>query len=344
MAIPRVPGRDGRRSRWLVAAMAASSLGMASWVARAQDPGPPPDPTPVGQGAEPQQGQAPAQGAEADASGGQVLTQGPVHEAFATPVVHDPKAAPVVTKQPPDPIQEVRAGPEAVGPEHPVDPRLLGLGSDPQRLPVGQRRLARAAAGHAVGPGLLAHRRRRIPVGVGLVDAGEHRAGPGDGPGIGAGPGDLHAPASGEPRGRTKFAATRAQRRLDPGLLDLARRRIRLAARVLGGRPAQLDLDAAALRLDAQRLPVRPRLLGPAGGQPRADVRPCVLSPAGLRPARLRLHAVDQHRRLGRDLEPLRLRRHQPVPLRELLRPGQRQHGHRPVVLVQLRGRPAGLL
>jgi hypothetical protein len=81
---------------------------MATWTARAQDQ-PPPDPTPIGQDEGPQGGQAPAQGqgAEADASGGQVLTQGPVHEAFASPVVHDPKAAALVSKQPPDPIQEM---------------------------------------------------------------------------------------------------------------------------------------------------------------------------------------------------------------------------------------------
>ncbi len=108
MAIPRVPGTNGRRSRWLFAAMAAACVGMAGGTARAQDQ-PPPDPTPVGQGADPRGGPGPAegQGAEADASGGQVLTQGPVHEAFASPVVHDPKAAPMVSKQPPDPIQEM---------------------------------------------------------------------------------------------------------------------------------------------------------------------------------------------------------------------------------------------
>ncbi len=36
-----------------------------------------------------------------------MLTQGPVHEAFAAPVVHDPQAATTVPKQPPDPIQEL---------------------------------------------------------------------------------------------------------------------------------------------------------------------------------------------------------------------------------------------
>ena len=37
----------------------------------------------------------------------QVLTRGPIHEAFAAPVVHDPASGPVIPKQPPDPIQEM---------------------------------------------------------------------------------------------------------------------------------------------------------------------------------------------------------------------------------------------
>jgi hypothetical protein len=35
------------------------------------------------------------------------MTRGPVHEAFAAPVVHDPKAGPSIAKQPPEPIQEM---------------------------------------------------------------------------------------------------------------------------------------------------------------------------------------------------------------------------------------------
>jgi hypothetical protein len=82
------------------AVMAACGLVCVARGLPAQDAVPPPAPTPVDQTDN-------AQGAEADASGGQVLTQGPVHEAFAAPVVHDPKASPPVAKQPPDPIQEM---------------------------------------------------------------------------------------------------------------------------------------------------------------------------------------------------------------------------------------------
>jgi hypothetical protein len=40
-------------------------------------------------------------------NGQEVLTRGPVHEAFASPVVYDPKAGPVIPQAPPAPIQEM---------------------------------------------------------------------------------------------------------------------------------------------------------------------------------------------------------------------------------------------
>ncbi|MHB1561750.1 MAG: hypothetical protein ACYC61_30240 [Isosphaeraceae bacterium] len=107
MAISRRPGRAGYGRRAFDLAVLTLALApLATTAARAQDQ-PPPDPTPVENAGAAQPARADALAAEADASGGQVLTQGPVHEAFATPVVHDPKASPVVTKKPPDPIQEV---------------------------------------------------------------------------------------------------------------------------------------------------------------------------------------------------------------------------------------------
>src|SRR5205823_7652351 len=42
-----------------------------------------------------------------DGSGMQVLTQGPVHEAFAEPVEYDPQPGPVIPKQPPAPPEEM---------------------------------------------------------------------------------------------------------------------------------------------------------------------------------------------------------------------------------------------
>ena len=41
------------------------------------------------------------------AEGAQVLTRGPVHEAFAEPVVFDPRPGPVVPKEPPPPVEEL---------------------------------------------------------------------------------------------------------------------------------------------------------------------------------------------------------------------------------------------
>jgi len=46
-------------------------------------------------------------GAATEPEGAQVLTQGPIHEAFAQPVLYDPKAGPVVPKTPPAPISEL---------------------------------------------------------------------------------------------------------------------------------------------------------------------------------------------------------------------------------------------
>jgi hypothetical protein len=82
----------------------AGTAGMQAWPAHAQDP--PPAPTPVADGADPQGASAPA-GDPADPQAPQVLTRGPIHEAFAAPVVHDPASGPVIPKQPPDPIQEM---------------------------------------------------------------------------------------------------------------------------------------------------------------------------------------------------------------------------------------------
>lgn len=61
-------------------------LATPSRMARGQDDTPPPPPTPAGV---------------------EVLTRGPVHEAFAEPVVFDPRPGVVVPKAPPEPIDEM---------------------------------------------------------------------------------------------------------------------------------------------------------------------------------------------------------------------------------------------
>src|SRR5262249_54905306 len=103
-----------------------------------------------------------------------------------------------------------------------------------------------------------------------------------------------------ESRGRAKYAAALRKRELDSRVLVLASDRLCLAPWILGRRAAQLDLDTGSLRLDAQRVSLRARLLGSPNCQPRTSVRTGVLSSASLRSAELRLHALDQHCRVGR--------------------------------------------
>jgi WXXGXW repeat (2 copies) len=67
---------------------------------------PPPAPTPVPDNATTQDASASSPD-QTDPQGGQVLTRGAIHEAFAAPVVHDPAASPIIPKTPPAPIQEM---------------------------------------------------------------------------------------------------------------------------------------------------------------------------------------------------------------------------------------------
>src|SRR5437764_9030760 len=59
----------------------------------------------------PGDGLAPAQNQDV-----QVLTRGPVHEAFALPVVNDPKPGLTVAKQPPAPVEEAPPDQKPAGP------------------------------------------------------------------------------------------------------------------------------------------------------------------------------------------------------------------------------------
>jgi WXXGXW repeat (2 copies) len=101
---PHVLSRLRRGNFALMTFLMAGTILLAPWPARGQDP--PPNPTPVGDGADPQGAPAPAAD-PGDPNAPQVLTRGPIHEAFAAPVVHDPAAGPIIPKQPPDPIQEM---------------------------------------------------------------------------------------------------------------------------------------------------------------------------------------------------------------------------------------------
>ena len=65
---------------------------------------------------------------DADAPGAQVLTRGPVHEAFAGTITFNPEPGVVVTKAPPDGHRRSAARGEAGGRQCHLDSRLLGLG------------------------------------------------------------------------------------------------------------------------------------------------------------------------------------------------------------------------
>ncbi|WP_165234255.1 YXWGXW repeat-containing protein [Aquisphaera insulae] len=94
-----------RRIRDFTAPLAAAMAALSLWPVAgtvAQAPAPPAP----GFGAADDAGQGQGQG-QTDAAGGQVLTRGPVHEAFAAPVVHDPAPGPVIPKPPPQPVEEM---------------------------------------------------------------------------------------------------------------------------------------------------------------------------------------------------------------------------------------------
>jgi hypothetical protein len=104
MIKPRISMKLVRVAFALLALIFGGIVATRCKAARGQDP--PPTPTPVADGADPQG--APAQAVDqTDPQGGQVLTRGPIHEAFAAPVVHDPASGPVISKQPPELIQEM---------------------------------------------------------------------------------------------------------------------------------------------------------------------------------------------------------------------------------------------
>jgi WXXGXW repeat (2 copies) len=105
VATPRVDRRTLFRNMTLsMVALVWSGIfqGSPLW---GQDP--PAAPTPIPDGPDARAGSPGAPADQTGAQGGQVMTRGPVHEAFAAPVVHDPKAAPTIDKQPPAPVQEL---------------------------------------------------------------------------------------------------------------------------------------------------------------------------------------------------------------------------------------------
>jgi hypothetical protein len=87
-----------------LAALMLWIAGGASLAARAAQQPPPPPPPP---NLQPQPAGPGAPGDLEEGGGVQALTRGPIHEAFAEPVVFDPKLGPTVPKEPPPPVEEV---------------------------------------------------------------------------------------------------------------------------------------------------------------------------------------------------------------------------------------------
>jgi hypothetical protein len=113
----------------------------------------------MGMGLWPEQGGCPAELDRTDSEDGmQVLTRGPVHEAFAETVTFDPEPGIVVIKDAAGVDRGAAARPAAGRGECRLDSRLLGLGRGAERLPLDQRHCGapcrRAASGcPAIGDG-----------------------------------------------------------------------------------------------------------------------------------------------------------------------------------------------
>ena len=160
-----------------------------------------------------------------------------------------PRLAPSFAKEPPQPIQE-------------MPPDQKPAGQNIQWIPGYWAGTSRATT----SSGSAASGASRRPIVSGFPATGTKSTGATSGsrePGFRsvretrAKPAVVLAPAPAEPRSRSQHAPALSQRELDSRLLVLASVGIRLAARILGGRPAQLDLDARALCLDPEWLSLR---------------------------------------------------------------------------------------
>ena len=196
--------------------------------------------------------------------GVEVLTRGPIHEAFATPT-DEPQATTPVAKEPPKAIEEMP-------PEEKPEGDAIWIGgywawdedrsdylwvSGVWRTPPPDKHWV-AGYWREDGdkwqwvPGFWAEAQQ---------EAEKHEVT------------YLPAPPAAAGDGRPRSAARRGQL-LHPRPVRLERRPLRLARRLLGPRPARLRLGAGPLPLDALRLHLHQRLLG-SGPQPsRRHVRP----------------------------------------------------------------------
>ena len=136
------------------AAIAVALIGLASWMLPAS-PGHAQDAPPL-----PLPDQGPANPQGGDAPGQEVLTNGPVHEAYAEPTALNPAAADGCSESASRAGRGNAAGREARRTKRRLDSRLLGLGRRPAGFHLGERNLARLAAESCLGRRILESRRR----------------------------------------------------------------------------------------------------------------------------------------------------------------------------------------
>ena len=246
-------------------AMAAYSSGTTAY---AQNPGPPP--------AAGDNSAAPATPASA---GTEVMTRGPIHEAFAQPVNSGEVKPLVVPNKPPEAIEEV---PPDV---KPADENAIWIGGywgwDDDRKDFdwvsGVWRVP--PPGRALGCRLLVPGLRRLQLGGRILDAG------------GTAKGVVLSRAAGLVGTRPYQRSAVAQRRLDVRLLAMERHALRMAAGLLGRGTARLGLGAGFVLLEPARLGILQRVLGLPARPTRFDLRAGVFHQRGLSPAGLFLFA-----------------------------------------------------
>ena len=209
----------------------------------------------------------PSSAAAGGRRGVEVLTRGPVHEAFAQPVILDEGAGFIDHPPAAGAARGDRSGPEARGQPHPLDPGILELGHRSQRLHLGLRLLARGAAQHQLGSRLLGRRSAEATNGS-----------------RGSGPPPTPRRSSTSRRRRPPWKKARRARG-SPDNIWIPGCWVRHEGRYAwrpgfweAGAP-RLGLGAGALRLHAARMGLRGRLLGLSARSSRRGVPAGLLSP-----------------------------------------------------------------
>lgn len=192
----------------------------------------------------------------------EVLTRGPVHEAFAEPLANDPEAGLIVPRKPPEDIAEVPPDFKPAGDDVVWISGYWAWDDDRDHF-LWVSGICEASAGAALDSWLLGGRgcRRRLAVGFWSVGSRPTRR-------VGV---PCHAARIFG--GRAEHAASQRQLLLGSGMLDVVRRRLSLATRLLASVSGELGLGTRSLDLDPQRLLVRRRILGLSNRNTRSTVR-----------------------------------------------------------------------